>query len=282
MPEKKGNLYLISGFIIGLLFGLIYSWLIDPVEFIDAAPSAMGEEYKDDYREMIAMAYSANQDLGRAQSRLALLQEDDQIVRLSTQGQLLQGDATKIREARAMVQLSEDLQSYALTGSLSSVGNSLSADAGATADPNQPTQAVTENTQKGMTDVTAEPAATEAVQTNDPKNEGLFQLDQKMEVCDPNLPQGLLQVVVVDANGNPIPGVRGTVYWEGGSDYFYTGLYPDLGDGYGDYVMKATVQYKLQIGEGSALVEEVTPPICTADNGKEYFGSMWMQFQRMQ
>jgi len=213
---------------------------------------------------------------------------------LSTQGQLLQGDATKIREARALISLSEDLQSFALTGSLASVGNSASAGNVSVGEGT----VVAENpnaTESGMSVEgtasdqekaleTAEPATTEAAPADEPKNEGLFQLDQQMEVCDPNLPQGLLQVVVMDANGNPIAGVRGTVYWEdgNGSDYFYTGLYPDLGDGYGDYVMKANVTYKLQIGEGSTLVEEVSAPVCTAENGKEYFGSMWMQFKRME
>jgi hypothetical protein len=282
MPEKKGNLYLISGIIIGLLFGIIYAWVLDPVEFIDAAPSAMSEEYKTQYRELIAMAYSANQDIGRAQARLSLLDEEDQVLLLGAQGQQLQSDTTKIRQARAVLLLAEDLQKYILNGASSfivtdetPIPGSNQADAAAETQPAE--NAATE------TAVESQPAGNSVENSSsEPKNEGIFQLDEKMDVCDPNLPQGLLQVVVVDSQDNAIPGVRGTVYWEEGNDYFYTGLYPDLGDGYGDYVMRDNVIYKLQIGQGSALVEKITPPICTAENGKEYFGSLWLKFIRLE
>ena len=282
MSEKKGNLYLISGLIIGLLFGIIYSWVIDPVEFIDASPSALSDEYKAEYRELIAMAYSANQDIGRAQARLALLNEDDQILLLGAQGQQLQADTTKIRQARAVLLLAEDLQEYTLNGPAAFVVTD------ETAIPED--KQVEENTEaESAEDTSIEPTVeTDPVTNNaentssEPKNEGIFELDQQMPVCDPNLPQGLLQVVVVDSEDNPIPGVRGTVYWEEGNDYFYTGLYPDLGDGYGDYVMKDNIIYKLQIGQGSTLIEKITPPICTAESGKEYFGSLWMKFIRLE
>jgi hypothetical protein len=282
MPEKKGNLYLISGLIIGMLFGLIYSWVIDPVEFIDAAPSALSPEYKAEYRELIALSYAANKDIGRANARLALLNEEDQILLLGAQGQQLQADTAKIRQARAVLMLAEDLQEYILNGSTSFVvtDNTAVPEIGSTDSSGE--KQVVENP-------TAEVAATPANEDNtssntssEPKNEGIFQLDQQMEVCDPNLPQGLLQVVVVDSQDNPIPGVRGTVYWEEGNDYFYTGLYPDLGDGYGDYVMKDNIIYKLQIGQGSTLIEKISSPICKAENGKEYFGSLWMKFIRLE
>lgn len=281
MTEKRGNMYLISGFIIGLLFGLIYSWVLDPVEFIDAAPVSLSADYKDQYRELIAMAYGANADMGRTQARLALLQEEDQLYLLGAQAQKLQADTLKIREAQAVMKLGEDLQALMLAGPMLVAGTPL-----ATVPTMEPgmeaeTTPAVDSESTPSAEVT-EQATVAAEQPGQAKNEGLFQLDQQMEVCDPNLPQGLLQVVVVDAQGTPIAGVRGTVYWAEGNDYFYTGLYPDLGDGYGDYVMKATVEYKLQIGDGTTMVESVTPPVCTADNGKQYFGSQWMQFKKME
>jgi hypothetical protein len=281
MTEKRGNLYLISGFIIGLLFGLIYSWLLDPVEFIDAAPVSLSADYKDQYRELIAMAYGANADMGRAQARLALLQEEDQLYLLGAQAQKLQGDTLKIREARAVMKLGEDLQALMLAGPVLVAGTPLAE--GPTMEPGMEAQMTpAAGSEPVSSTMNTEQATVAAQQPGQARNEGLFQLDQQMEVCDPNLPQGLLQVVVVDAQGKPIAGVRGTVYWAEGNDYFYTGLYPDLGDGYGDYVMKATVQYKLQIGDGTTMVESVTPPVCTAENGKQYFGSQWMQFKKME
>ena len=281
MKEKRGNLYLISGFIVGLLFGLIYSWLLDPVEFIDAAPVSLSSDYKDQYRELIAMAYSANEDMGRAQARLALLAEEDQLYLLGAQAQKLQADTQKIREARAVMKLGEDLQALMLTGPKIVAENQLSAETTLEPGTENQTASIGAEESTAVVEITEQAPAVEE-QPDQAKNSGLFQMDQQMEVCDPNLPQGLLQVVVVDSQGKPIPGVKGTVYWAEGNDYFYTGLYPDLGDGYGDYVMKASVDYKLQIGDGTAMVESITPPVCTADNGKQYFGSLWMQFMKME
>ena len=42
------------------------------------------------------------------------------------------------------------------------------------------------------------------------------------EICDPELPEGLLQVYVLDQSGEGMAGVRLHITWEGGEEYFYT------------------------------------------------------------
>ncbi|HJS30238.1 MAG TPA: hypothetical protein VJ768_11480, partial [Anaerolineales bacterium] len=73
MRSDRGPWYLLTGVILGALFGLLYAWVISPVRFVDNPPSAMREDFKDQYRSLIAVAFSASQDLGRAQARLSLL-----------------------------------------------------------------------------------------------------------------------------------------------------------------------------------------------------------------
>jgi hypothetical protein len=61
------------GLAIGLAAGLIYGWIIQPVEYVDTAPNTLDDDYRTDYVLMVAETYAAESDLGRAQLRLASL-----------------------------------------------------------------------------------------------------------------------------------------------------------------------------------------------------------------
>ncbi|MBN2148737.1 MAG: hypothetical protein JW726_15220 [Anaerolineales bacterium] len=58
---------------LGAAAGLYFGWVINPVEYVDAAPDALRVDYKADYVLMVAEAYSVENDLGLAVRRLALL-----------------------------------------------------------------------------------------------------------------------------------------------------------------------------------------------------------------
>ena len=62
-----------AGVIVGIAFGLIYSWQINPVQYTDTAPDSLRVDYKTDYVVMIAQAYLADGDLDLARARLATL-----------------------------------------------------------------------------------------------------------------------------------------------------------------------------------------------------------------
>ncbi|MBI3760377.1 MAG: hypothetical protein HY260_00745 [Chloroflexi bacterium] len=61
------------GGIIGLGLGLYYGWVVSPPERVSSGPTALRQDYKDDYVLMIAEAYSVDDDLAQAKSRLAAL-----------------------------------------------------------------------------------------------------------------------------------------------------------------------------------------------------------------
>jgi hypothetical protein len=67
------NFRLVTGLIIGLAVGLIYGWILRPVEYVDTAPDSLREDYRTDYVLMVAEAYSGDGDLELAQIRLAAL-----------------------------------------------------------------------------------------------------------------------------------------------------------------------------------------------------------------
>ena len=41
MNRGRGPWYLLTGLMVGLAIGLIYSWLLDPVEYSNASPQAL-------------------------------------------------------------------------------------------------------------------------------------------------------------------------------------------------------------------------------------------------
>jgi hypothetical protein len=59
--------------LIGLALGLIYGWLINPVEYVDTSPATLRIDYKTDYILMIAESFQKEGDLALVAYRLALL-----------------------------------------------------------------------------------------------------------------------------------------------------------------------------------------------------------------
>jgi len=60
-------------FILGIALGLIYGWVIAPVQYTDITPDGLRIDYRTDYVLMVAEAYRSEQDPGLASRRLAVL-----------------------------------------------------------------------------------------------------------------------------------------------------------------------------------------------------------------
>jgi len=56
--------------LVGVALGLLYGWVINPVEFTDTSPDTLRIDYKTDYTLMVAEAYSREGDLSLATRRL--------------------------------------------------------------------------------------------------------------------------------------------------------------------------------------------------------------------
>ena len=70
-------IWLALGFIIGAGIGLLLGWVAWPLEISEADPAAMDERFQVDYTLMIAAAYSEDDDLENARSRLGHLAKAD-------------------------------------------------------------------------------------------------------------------------------------------------------------------------------------------------------------
>jgi hypothetical protein len=249
MSERRGPWYLLTGLIIGLLFGLLYTWVINPSRLVDTSPDRLAPAFKEHYRSMIALAFESNGDLGRARGRLGLLNDEDAVAELSAQAQRILAQGGSPQEARALAALAATMG-----------GGQVPA---RTAEP----AATREDTGARSEIPTVAVTLTPAVNAN-----AAFVLKQREPLCDAALPEGTLQVDVVDTGGLPVPGVRLIIRWAGGEETFATGLYPSISPGYADFVMQPGVTYNLQAGTG-----EIVPDLSTQTCSSSYEGG-WRLF----
>ena len=112
---KRSHWYLLSGILLGIAAGLILAWLIFPVVYEDTSPASLSEGYKEIYRRAVAEAYAATGDLGRAKSRLNLLENDDVVFALGAQAQRALA-AGRDKEAQALALLASTIQSGESSG----------------------------------------------------------------------------------------------------------------------------------------------------------------------
>jgi hypothetical protein len=88
---------------------------------------------------------------------------------------------------------------------------------------------------------------------------------------------GLLMVMVLDADGQQQPGVELLARWDGDNDRFFTGLKPEIGPGYADLQMQEGETYQVVVmGAESQVAQGIVADAC---EGKETLASWQIVFQ---
>ena len=301
MRDDRGHWYLLTGFVIGIVIGLLYAWLIAPQERQDTSPASLQPEFKDQYRAMIASAFVATGNLPRAEARLALLADEDVIQVLAAQAQRTLGEGESPLEAQALGLLAVALGDGGSDLIPSPVPSTTPTEVQSTSEPTR--EAGSPDPVESTSQVTATenagqspPAQTDQVDQENDANLSTatplptrtptatpgspFVLQSNTFVCDPDLPNPLIQVIAEDAAGDPLPGQEITVSWESGDDFFFTGLKPELGTGYADFLMEPGLVYQVQMAAGGQSVPEITPAECETESGSRYWGSWLLVFSR--
>ena len=297
MRQNRGPWYLFTGLLIGLAFGLGYAWLIQPIQYVDAAPNALVAEAKDRYRALIALAFQADGNLGRARQRLALLNDSSPAQALAAQAQ--RGAAADGAEARALAALADaynprltplgspsqtvptdlptrtlgpDSRTQTPTGVLSPTAT---LDPGLVVRTATPLPSVTPTITPTITLTPAFTATPRPTLRPSPTLGAPFALKDKQKECDPALP-GQMQIEVLNSSDQPVAGVQIRVTWPPNNrDQFYTGLMLDFSPGYADFRMEPKVSYSVQAGENGEVVSNLSTQECRALDDSASFQGGW-------
>src|SRR3970040_228963 len=65
------------GLVIGLGLGLLYTWVISPVKYVDTSPATLRADYRAEYLQLVARAWVVDGDADRARARIAALGVSD-------------------------------------------------------------------------------------------------------------------------------------------------------------------------------------------------------------
>lgn len=267
MKEKLGPWYLFTGLGIGIVMGVFYSWLVSPVQFLNTDPGSLHPDFRSEYRALIAQAYLADGDIGRAQGRLALLRDVNPDAELARQSERAEQANRPEREVEALAALATGLKEYQppptaeITRTDESASNGTESVLEATATPEQEMMILTP-TPTLMATMTPHASMTPRVILRVP-----FTMSNREEVCNPELPEGLVQIEVLDSTGKPVAGVQAVVTWDGGVSTFYTGLNPNISPGYADFIMDPDTNYNLRVGSSGETEIKLEPVQCRAVSG---------------
>jgi hypothetical protein len=284
---KRAGWFYIAALCAGSALGLLYSWVLSPVRYVDTSPDTLRADFKDRFRTAIASAYAATGNLARAGTRLGLLGDADAVSALSAQAQRTLAAGGSFEEAQQLAGLARDIQlgvaSISPATEVAVIIPTLEASPitltstslpGSDSDPLVP---LTPTTTVIPTIVPPTPRPTQTVM---PTPSAPFLLISRDQVCDPNLMEGLMQVMVLDRTGQPMPAIELTITSDLGEERFFTGFKPEVSSGFADYVMESNRMYSLLVARVGPPVTDLVAPTCTGPGSRSYLGGLKLLFRQ--
>lgn len=290
---------LIVGLALGVALGLLYTWVINPVELVNTYPALLRTDYRQGWVRLVALSYIADGNLDRARARLEGLEQEDVAGAI---GALIEEYAAAGRPAdtlRSLTGLAEalDVRTPAMlvylytpapsppvpvhtplsaptpTPVRTSVPPTPSPPAVPTLDPthtptSQPGSSLPSPTLASAPGSTPLPSPTPSLLSR-------LYLARQEQVCQPGQTPHI-EVVVRDERGAGLPGVEVWLVWTGGADRAVTGLKPRDGAGYADFNAEPGVRYALSVGElGRPLVAGLQIEACPAQGSEAPAPGSW-------
>lgn len=250
------------GFLIGVPLALYYTWVVDPVEYVQTAPESLREDYRQTYLGLIAQSFETTGDLERAAARLALFEWEDMPAELAALAQRESAAGGSERRAQALAALASQMGADA--GRLAGTSTPrVAASAGS------PVPSPTPSLRRSPTS-TRRPTRTPIAVDPDRFN---FELVERQDVCQEPGQAPQMMIEVLDQDGDPLPGVELIVLWDEGQDRFFTGLKPEISAGYADFTMQSGVRYAIQVAGSVLLDDNISTHVCRWENG-QYPGSV--------
>lgn len=260
-----------AGIVIGLIVGLVYTWVIAPPEYFDAVPARMHEYFRQDWIRMTALAYGIDGNLERAQIRLQGLPADE-----IRQGivQTLEDAVAAGRPILLLQHLSELAQSYGSDAPVVAIYAPKTTPGSPTAAPPSPT--VTATPQQSTP--TPQPTITPFfLPSPTPDLFSPYTIISQTLTCTPNPGVGISLVFsqTTRIRGRdrveyqPVPGRTVWLLWEDGADRAMTGFKPEQGLGYADFEITTGHTYKLYMDTPTGLpLSTIQSAPCTPEEGE--------------
>lgn len=265
---------LLVGLILGLSGGLYYAWAVNPVAYVAVGPARLSPNYQQTYIFLVAQSYAQDGDWPRAQQRLNALEDPalTQTVAGLLQSYLRQGEPESRVRPLALLAAQLGINDPAVALFVTPAF--------------QPSPTPTPTLEPSITPslpptitYTPSPSATpsptwtpQPTLTPSPTAQPIYRLLNQERVCQAAGPAPRIEVITLDADLIPLPGVEVRVSWEGGLDRFFTGFKPELGAGYGDFTMTPEVSYAVFIAEGSPMVSGLRIENCSPAEGGQAGG----------
>lgn len=272
MVEGRGLIALLSllllGLLIGLALSLTYVWLLNPIQVYGSTPADLKPRLKEDYVVLVASAYAVDDDLDKAQKRLAELGDPEAGRTVARLAQQYIAAGRSVKETRSLAKLSAALgitsSSLLVYISTPTPTNTTPPTKTPTATPKRPTNTPTPAPPPSKTPtprpptVTASPTRTQTPTPPRPTPtkapETAFEVAELRPICSRG--DGLLEVYVRDVAGKGLSGVEMAITWAGNENRFFTGLKPEIDPGYADFQMEAGVIYRLTLAADPNLAIE--------------------------
>jgi hypothetical protein len=231
-------------------------------------PALLRTDYRWDWVRMAALSYVAEEDMGRAQARLAGIARTDVAGAIQA---LIEEYAAAGRPAatlRALSVLAKTLDVH--TPAMWAYLQTQAPVAVPTQTPAPPSLEEDLPTHTPAVPMPSLPtAAPTSTPTPTPPPLPAFRLVGQEQICKPGTPPHI-EVVVQDENGNGLAGIEIWLTWPGGADRAVTGLKPQKGKGYADFSVEPGVRYDLSTSAlGVPLVSGLLIEPCPAQEEEE-------------
>lgn len=275
-PRHLG--FVVVGIVVGLGLGLLVTWQVWPVEYYDTDPVDLRQNHKDDYVVMIAAAYAQDGDLETAALRLEQLglEDDTQVVLGLFQRY---DEAGYIEETRSLARLAYGLgvTDVALLPYVEEpTPTATLIPTPAPTPTEEPTPTPTETPAEPTptsTEAPPEPTSTPTQPAPTPTHTATvlpedaatptvavdfdYQVVEKSDLgCTSDRDGDYILIHVRDEDDRGVAGVKIVVKGPGVEDFFFTGLKPEIGPGFADYLVTAAGSYTAEVAEGRSQVAQ--------------------------
>ncbi len=255
---------LLSGLIIGLFLGLIYTWSIAPVQFYNTPPDRLRPDLKEEYILLIAETFAADNNWPAAQQRLAELGDPEitQTIAQLTKQAIAEGQSVTTIRHLATLAGQLGIQNPAIAAFVPTPADRPSPTPMALVATFTPTPAepTLEPTPSSTPMPTYTPSPIPTPQLN-------FRLLAQQRICMSDRPEPMLQIIVRAGNNNQLGGIEIIVEWDEESARLYTGLKPELGRGYADLIMQMDTSYAVHLAAGSEKASGIHAAPCNSLSG---------------